>query len=362
MNKDNFNNIKLPENLDMFIENTVENAVIKKRKNNKKRGIKYSATIAAGLSIVILFCISNPTIASSIPFLGDIYKYLNKDTEKIYDTYLEYSTPINLTEESNGIKVTIKEAIFDGRILNFTYEIESDRDLGDNPIIGAYSLYPVTTKEGKELKHLTENQERLEGNNYIGQFTYKVEEDTEILDVTIDWKNIVTLIEGGGFFSKTGWDDVIEVDGDIDETIKGQWTFNMKLNAVKNNIMKVNKTIESDLYDFTVEEIAISPVSFNIDYNLFVRENKMGKWKFGFLDVEIKDDLGNIYQSEEFGGVYSSNGWTGEWSSNRVFEKVNEKASKLIITPKVSASKWNREINGPESQEKTLDSIEIELE
>ena len=362
MNKDNFNNIKLPENLDMFIENTVENAVIKKRKNNKKRGIKYSATIAAGLSIVILFCISNPTIASSIPFLGDIYKYLNKDTEKIYDTYLEYSTPINLTEESNGIKVTIKEAIFDGRILNFTYEIESDRDLGDNPIIGAYSLYPVTTKEGKELKHLTENQERLEGNNYIGQFTYKVEEDTEILDVTINWKDIVILGEDGSF-GISGYDDcVTEVSGDIDETIKGQWTFNMKLNAVKNNIMKVNKTIESDLYDFTVEEIAISPVSFNIDYNLFVRENKMDKWKFDSLDVEIKDDLGNIYESEGFGGVYSSNGWTGEWSSNRVFEKVNEKASKLIITPKVSASKWNREINGPESQEKTLDSIEIELE
>ena len=34
MNKGNFNNIKLPENLDMFIENTVENAVIKKIKNN----------------------------------------------------------------------------------------------------------------------------------------------------------------------------------------------------------------------------------------------------------------------------------------------------------------------------------------
>ena len=76
----------------------------------------------------------------------------------------------------------------------------------------------------------------------------------------------------------------------------------------------------------------------------------------------LQDDLGNIYESEGFGGVYSSNGWTGEWSSNRVFEKVNEKASKLIITPKVSVSKWNREINGPESQEKTLDSIEIELE
>lgn len=51
MNKDDFNNIKIPDELDNFIEDTIEKADIKKRRNKK---IKYSSTIAAGLTVVIL--------------------------------------------------------------------------------------------------------------------------------------------------------------------------------------------------------------------------------------------------------------------------------------------------------------------
>ena len=56
----------------------------------------------------------------------------------LYDDYKEYSTEINMTEESNGIKVTINDAIYDGKTVSVTYSIESDQDLGDDPIIFGY--------------------------------------------------------------------------------------------------------------------------------------------------------------------------------------------------------------------------------
>ena len=40
-----------------------------------------------------------------------------------------------MTKESNGIKVTINDAVFDGETVTITYSIESDKDLGEDPII-----------------------------------------------------------------------------------------------------------------------------------------------------------------------------------------------------------------------------------
>ena len=360
MNKGNFNNIKIPDDLDGFIENVVETA--DKQKGKKRRRIKYSGTMVAGLTIAILLCISNPAIASKIPFLGDIFSFLNKDVEKIYESYLEYSTPINITKESNGIKVTIKNAIFDGRVLNFTYEIDSNRDLGEHPMLGAYSIKPVSD-DGDQLEYLNENQERLEGNSYIGQATYKVNKEIDNLNIVIDWKNIVvTEDNGGGISISVSENDEVKLEGDIKEVIEGEWKFNIKLNSVENKSIEVNQVIKNDSYDFTIEDISISPVSFSIDYNILVGDLEE-KWKFNSFDIEVKDDLGNLYESQSFGMSGNNLGW---WS-NKVFEKVNENASKLIITPKVTEKRWLIESNDYEGLNKyeckdvVLEPIVIEL-
>ena len=39
-----------------------------------------------------------------------------------------------MTRESNGVKVTINDAVFDGRTITITYSIESDKDLGRSQI------------------------------------------------------------------------------------------------------------------------------------------------------------------------------------------------------------------------------------
>lgn len=38
-----------------------------------------------------------------------------------------------MTKESNGIKVTVNDAVFDEKTVSLTYSIESNQDLGQNP-------------------------------------------------------------------------------------------------------------------------------------------------------------------------------------------------------------------------------------
>ena len=229
--------------------------------------------------------------------------------------------------------------------------------------MGASSVKKVSDNLGNQLEYLNEKQERLEGNSYIGQATYKVNNEVENLKLVIDLKNVVLLDEGGDGISMitAASDDEVKLEGDIKEIIDGQWTFNIELNAVKNSVIEVNETVKNDSYDFTIEDISISPVSFSIDYNILLKEISKEKWKFDSFDLEIKDDLGNIYESQGFGMSGDNTGW---WA-NKVFERINEKVSKLIITPKVTEKRWlnnNEEFNEYEYNDILLDSIEINLE
>lgn len=361
MNKGDFNNIKIPKELDKFIEDTISTVDSEKIKSNKIKRIKHSSSIAAILTITTLLFISNPAIASKLPFLGDIFKYLNSDIEKIYETYSEYSTEINISKESNGIRVTLKDAIFDGRLLNFTYMIESNRDLGFYPILGINSIKTITDNYDNELIYLNGRQEKIDENNYIGQATYKINENAILnnndkLNFVITWKDIVLLNDGGGI-SKSTFGDEIKLEGDIKEIVSGEWNFNVEVNAVENDIKKVNETVKNDLYEFTVDEISISPVSFNINYNYLTKEAEKKGGEVYPLDIEVKDDLGNEYLSQGYG--VSGNGTT--WWRNSTFERINENATELIITPRTTEKYYEGFNNNYKVEEQSLDPIIIKI-
>src|SRR5690606_3674466 len=73
-----------------------------------------------------------PAYAGNIPIIGDIFRFLDNEKTGLYDNYKEYSTERNLTQDSNGIKITINDAVFDGESVAITCCIESARDLGED--------------------------------------------------------------------------------------------------------------------------------------------------------------------------------------------------------------------------------------
>ena len=74
-------------------------------------------------------------------------------------------------------------------------------------------------------------------------------------------------------------------------------------------------------------------MSFIVYYDQVVSEKVRNKWHGVDVDLEIKDDLGNSYSGEGNGGSGDSEGYKMSWS--KTFEKLNQNATKLIITPHI---------------------------
>ena len=99
-----------------------------------------AASILVGLSVATLG-IGFPTYAwiancrGHIPILDNgrtgLYENSKTDAGKIMEphyNYKQYTTVLNMTKESKGIKITINDAIFDGKTVSINYSIESNRD------------------------------------------------------------------------------------------------------------------------------------------------------------------------------------------------------------------------------------------
>ncbi len=127
------------------VKNTLKKSINKKRKMKSWKKNVVVASILVGLSATT-FGLTFPAYAKNIPVIEDIFRFFDngrtessidsndvKDEEKgLYYNYKQFSNEINLTKESNGIKITVNDAVFDGKTVTLTYSIESEQDLGEH--------------------------------------------------------------------------------------------------------------------------------------------------------------------------------------------------------------------------------------
>ncbi|MGG3889795.1 DUF4179 domain-containing protein [Metabacillus fastidiosus] len=331
-----------------------------KKKNKWKKPVFIAAAVLC-LSTAT-FGLAFPTYASQVPIIGDIFRFLDNDRTGLYDNYKEYANELNVTKERNGVKITVNDAVFDGKTITLTYSLESEKDLGESP--STFDFVQVKGSQGASGSSIIK---KIDENKYVGLLT-----STQLMKET-DALNVNWSIE--------------EVRADPEtkeETIKGNWDFNFYLKATERNNVTVNKSIEQEGIKVGVGKIMFAPMSFTIDYSQKVSKSVRKNWDDIYVDIEVKDDLGNVYSGEGNGGSGDSSGYNMNWS--KTFMKVNEKATKLIITPHISLMNYGEggmqgggvEIgeNGEEREfemkssnnnkkmrdERKLDDIVIELE
>ncbi|WP_017754132.1 DUF4179 domain-containing protein [Calidifontibacillus oryziterrae] len=285
-------------------------ASIKKSKPKKVASWKKraaAAVIIIGLSVTS-FGLTFPTYAGNIPIIGDIFKFIDEERTGFYDNYKEYSTEMNMTEESNGIKITINDAIFDGETVSLTYSIESEHNLGDYPFVsGRLKIKGANGMTGSA------KTTKVDDNHYVG-----IEKATDI--DRMDSNSV-----------KLKWDINSIVIPDQQKEISGKWSFSLSLKATDSKVQLADVSSEQSGVRVNINKISMTPVSFIIFYNQEVFESVTNNWDDVYVDLEIKDDLGNSYIGENNGG--SGDGYNMSWS--KTFEKLDENATKLIITPTV---------------------------
>ena len=88
-----------------------------------------------------------------------------------------------------------------------------------------------------------------------------------------------------------------------------------------------------------IEKISLNPMSLTVYYDQEVTEMVKNKWDGVDVELEIKDDLGNLYSGEDNGGVRKESSY--HVSGSKTFEKLDPKATKLIITPHITVRDYN---------------------
>ena len=279
----------------------------KKRKGWKRNAV--AAVVLCGLSVATIG-LTFPAYAGSIPVIGDIFRFLDNGRTGLYDDYKEYSTEINMTDDSNGIKVTLNDAIFDGKTISLTYSIESEHDLGDNPILeDSLDIKGVSSQSGSA------RISKVDDHQYVGIVTASnLDRDQE--DV-----------------AKVKWEiDRIKLPDQNFKEINGKWKFALAIEATERKDVVSERSSESKGVKVNIGKISFTPMSFIVYYDQIISQEVRNKWHAADVELEIKDDLGNSYSGEGNGG--SGDGYSFNWS--KTFEKLNEHASKLIITPHIT--------------------------
>ena len=307
------------------------------RKSLKKnKGWKKKSFIAAALCCVVIGSvgavgIKNPAYAAEIPIVGDIFRLLDNGRTGIYDKYKENANEINVTKESNGVAITIKDAIFDGKTITYTYEIKSDKDLGESPML---SGAPLSIKGYKGGMGGSSQIKRVGENTYIGQDNSTIDDEKDEVICKLNFREIVA----------TGENESIE-------EVAGKWDFDFNLKALESKKQIINKGTEKNGVKANIDSISKTSMSFIVNYSQVVPEELKKKWFDMSLEIEIKDNLGNIYKGEGNGGHGNVKDNTMYWS--KTFGKLDEGATTLIITPKMHLSNTGGGVSVDENGKET---------
>lgn len=301
---------------------------IKKDKSWNKKAIIAASLIFAMIGCVGVIGIANPTYATDIPIVGDIFRFLDNDRTGVYDKYKENANEINVTKESNGNSITIKDAIFDGRTLTYTYEIKSNKDLGESPTLGNGGIKIEDYKGGLSGSSGTQ---RVNKNTYVGQDTYTIDEERKKIDFQLKIKSVT------------------EMNGVESNRIKGKWNFRISLSALQSTKEAVNKGTEKDGIKVNINAISKTTATFSIDFSQSITKKVKEKWFDVSTDLEVRDNLGNVYKGEGNGG----SGDETTLNFRETFGKLDVTAHQLIITPKIHMSNTGGGVQTDESGKET---------
>lgn len=288
--------------------------------------------------------------------------------------------PLDISIESNNIKITLKEADYDGKFINISYEVDTDKDLGEYIFVGSIDsdIRIRAYENGKQYSVISgygaSKTRRVQNNKYFGNFDSTnsgsggIYLDNEQIDYDIDLSTV---------YAQLHIDQINYKDEKTDESIyiNGEWNFPyIELKSLGRNTYKTNKSFEKDNAKLNIKAIEISPIQCSIIYSEDFKntEYKSEDWTTTGISFEIKDNLGNVYESTGGYGNMDKNLFKNiDISDDEIFinectfENIDKNADKIMIYPEIcfwrNLEKEEDKIPNIERKYITFDAIEIDL-
>lgn len=321
-----------PKPLSTEQKRAIKKHVLSRDKLKKRFHVRYLAVAVIGVSIVTASFMT-PAIANQFPVIQSILTYF--EDEALPDTYADLSTVVNEVQTSNGIDVMIENAVYDGTSVMVTYAIQTEKELGDNPRSDGYLQVEQANAIGG-----TGSTKKINDTTYVG--VEKVTphfEGNSPEEVLIQWQPRSFV----NYQTNTQYD--------------GEWNFEFTLAQLPTDVQLLNQTMEQDGITIVMKSLEQSELAAVLEYEYYVEPSILQDWKFVSIEmVEVKDNLGNVYEMEGNGGVSYDDGTMGE--SRATIYSLDPNATSLTFTPQVYYSKGSGE-----ALEKTkLKAMTIDLE
>lgn len=306
----------IPDDINEKIDETF--IKIRKRKGNLKKVCSICVVCIIG---TILFGLTMPTYASNIPIIGNIFEMFNYKTFENYD---KYASDLNITKESNGLKMTINKVVYDEIDLSIFYTVESENKLEESPMFPGAKL----KINGKETTFGAGGQGEFFNDNktYAGVIEYKVGEKKQVP------KEVQNKIFLGGyveipdkFILSLNIDEILSSG---DNVIKGNWNFNIPVTSekVSGKVNEQNCDIDlSNLVDgYHINQVITTPL------NTLIQGTITGQPNYNYeLSFYVFDDKGRMLPSKSGSGsgdegiIYISNG----------FKEVYDDTDSITVIP-----------------------------
>jgi hypothetical protein len=307
----------------------IKRIVLKNRKKHLPRTLSAAlVSVVSALVLGVLVSVSNPAFAESIPVIGNIFD-LFKDNEKeyVFEEYGDYASHFSLTQESNGVRITVTDAVYDRENITLAYTIESEQDLGEDPSIDG-DFYFVG--EGNYFQVASQTTEKLDDNTYAGIFIGSLQSGEHPESIDFEWNG--TMIRS---FDK-------ETASEVIEPIEGKWDFKVSLGAIEHEVTEFeNLTTIDQGIEIELNKMATTPITTSFYLTQIVDKSSIDwiedKWENIVVNYKVYDNLGKEYVLE----------WDGAWGNSenvmesRIFtKKIDEEATTLTITPIISILKY----------------------
>ncbi|MBM7542699.1 DUF4179 domain-containing protein [Amphibacillus cookii] len=280
------------------IKHHVFNQLPDKQNNNKLYLVALITTLVIASNII--FALINPTVARNIPIVGDMFSWFSSDDIELMGDRADYLTAIDLTDSSNGITVTVTDALYDGERISVAYDIRTDRDLGE------YLYVDFLEVEGnKELiSSYPSFVRKVADNQYTGLETVElaIEDPADSIQVWVRGQEIS--------WSKQVEDDKRDVKEQ--ETIEGNWSIAFNLDLIDNEKIEINQQVVNDEFiDIQFNDMILTPISSYFSFSHAIHLARLREqldFHDFYVNYQIIDDLGNIYypNHHQEGHVYAN--------------------------------------------------------
>lgn len=306
-----------------------QNVLRNKKKTHRPKVA--SAAVAVVAASCISFGVAFPTLAAKLPIVGSLFESFVDDNSYVFDKFADYTSDIGITKESNGIQITVTDAVYDGENITIAYTMTSDQDLGERPILegklhaeefgDAYEHFGFAPKEmGKKISDT----------EYAGLLVYGLVDGPkpEEIHVTWDGTRIVNL-------------------NNVNNNHSGEWSFQFNLNALEStsvNFANSNITSEAAGIQVNLQKITETPVSTTIYLSELVDlptvSMEESEWRGAQIEYDIIDDLGNEYNAIHYVDIGHSTDFKGRLSNPRITTtQFHPEATTIYVTPIVNVYK-----------------------